>query len=71
MSDVILQLKDVDKSYLEKKYDFVYFAANVSKAGDYAIEAFALARYQMPGITLNMSGFCSPELKATQDKRIN
>lgn len=63
--------QDVDKSYLEKKYDFVYFAANVSKAGDYAIEAFALARYQMPGITLNMSGFCSPEFKATLDKRIN
>ncbi len=40
----------------EKQYDFVYFAANISKAADLAIEAFALAYKKNPNITLDIIG---------------
>ena len=40
----------------EKKYDFVYFAANISKAVDYAIEAFAIAKKKHKDITLHVIG---------------
>ena len=40
----------------EKQYDFVYFAANINKAVDLAIEAFALAHKQKPEITLDIVG---------------
>lgn len=56
--------------YLEevnKEYDFVYYAANVEKAADYAIEAFAIAQKLMPGLTLNISGYCSEDYKAKLD----
>lgn len=62
--------QDIDTSYMEKKYDFVYFAANINKAGDFAIEAFALAHHNMPEITLNVSGSFSADFKAKLDKRI-
>jgi len=40
----------------EKKYDFVYFAADISKAADYAIEAFAIAKRKYNNITLHVVG---------------
>lgn len=40
----------------KKEYDFVYFAADISKAVDYAIEAFALAKTKYPNITLHVVG---------------
>lgn len=41
-----------------KKYDFVYFAANISKAVDHAIEAFAIAKQTFPDISLHIVGDC-------------
>lgn len=40
----------------KKEYDFVYFAADISKAVDYSIEAFALAKTKYPNITLHVVG---------------
>lgn len=62
--------QDVDKSPTHKEYDFVYFAANINKAADYAIEAFALAFAKKPDITLNISGSYSPDYKQVLDRRI-
>ena len=60
-----LALKDpiVTKQF-EKKYDFVYFAANISKAADLAIEAFALAHKTRPKITLDVIGGYADEYKS-------
>lgn len=41
---------------IEKKYDFVYFANNISKAFDYALECFAIAKKTHPQITMNVIG---------------
>ena len=40
----------------KKEYDFVYFAKDISKAVDYAIEAFAIAKGKHPDITLHIVG---------------
>lgn len=61
---------DVDDCPCEKEYDFVYFAANISKACDYAIEAFALANKQHPGLTLNVSGSYQADFKARLEARL-
>ena len=61
---------DVDRSENYKEYDFVYFAANISKACDWAIEAFALLLKKKSGLTLNVSGHYSEEYKTLIDKRI-
>lgn len=55
----------------EKKFDFVYFAADISKAADLAIEAFAEAKRQAPKLTLDIVGGYSLKLKAQLDTRIN
>ena len=62
--------EDINMIQVEKEYDFVYFAADISKAADYAIEAFALASAQNPGITLNISGNYSLSYKSFLDERI-
>lgn len=46
----------------DKQYDFVYFAVNISKAIDYAIEAFARAKRKHNEITLHVIGGYSEEL---------
>ena len=61
--------QDICIDYVEKEYDFVYFAANISKAADYALEAFALACRLRPGMTLNLSGACSQDYKKTLEDR--
>ena len=48
--------EDVHIEDCEKKYDFVYFAANISKAIDYALEAFAIAKRRHNDITLHVIG---------------
>jgi len=63
--------QDVDTAFDKKQYDFVYFAANISKACDYAIEAFALACKQYPSLTLNISGGYSNNYRSQLDNRIN
>lgn len=54
----------------DKKYDFVYFAKDINKASDYAIEAFAIAQKKHKNITLNIVGGYSQEYKETLDNRI-
>lgn len=39
-----------------KEYDFIYFAADISKAIDHALEAFAIAKRTNPHITLHVVG---------------
>lgn len=51
-----LENKIVIDTSIKKKYSFVYFAANISKAADIAIEAFAIAFRKHPEITLNIIG---------------
>jgi glycosyltransferase involved in cell wall biosynthesis len=58
---------DVDCSFESKEYDFVYFAANINKACDLAIEAFSIAKKKYPHITLNISGYFSPNYKKEMD----
>lgn len=45
----------IDKT-IEKKYDFVYFANNINKAFDDALECFAIAKKRHPQITMNVIG---------------
>lgn len=61
---------DVNCSDVKKEYDFVYFAANINKACDLAIEAFALAKKTSPFITMNVSGQCSPAYKKEMESRL-
>ena len=62
--------QEVNITQVKKEYDFVYFAADISKAADMAIEAFALASIKKPGISLNISGYYDKNYKLTLDKRI-
>lgn len=48
--------EDVDIKEYDKVYDFIYYAADISKAVDYALEAFAIAKQQHPHITLRVVG---------------
>lgn len=61
---------DVNTDYTLKQYDFVYFAGKISKAGDIAIEAFAIACKKHPELTLNMSGAYASDYKKNLDERI-
>jgi len=51
-------------------YDFVYFASNISKAADLAIEAFAEAYKYQPSITLDIVGGFDITYKQQLDNRI-
>ncbi len=62
--------QNIDTKFDKKEFDFVYFAADLNKAGDYAIEAFALVQKVRPDVTLNMSGSFSARLKKSYDSRI-
>ena len=55
----------------KKEFDFVYFAADISKAVDLAIDAFGEAKKKEPQLTLDIIGGYSPELKEQLDKRIH
>ncbi len=61
---------DINLSSINKEYDFVYFAGNLSKASDYAIEAFAIACKKHHHLKLNLSGGYTEEFKTDLDKRI-
>ena len=54
----------------EKKYDFVYFSADISKAADLAIEAFIITSSERKGTTLCVIGDYMPEFKAKLEKRL-
>lgn len=55
---------------ITKKYDFVYFAKDINKASDFAIEAFAIAKRKYKDITLNIVGGYNNNFKETLDIRI-
>ena len=55
---------------IEKKYDFVYFAPNISKAVDIAIEGLGIFHKTNPNITLLVVGDYSEDYKNIIDKRI-
>lgn len=48
--------ESVNLSLTKKLYDFVYFAADISKAIDYALEAFAIVKKKYKDITLHVIG---------------
>lgn len=54
----------------EKKYDFVYFSANINKAADWAIEAFILAAKKQPNITLDIIGGYDETYKSFLENRL-
>ena len=55
---------------VEKRFDFVYYAANISKAFDLALEGFAIAQKQKPNITLLVVGAYDAEFKNKMNVRI-
>ncbi len=62
--------EDINLTDYQKKYDFVYFAVNISKAVDYAIEAYAIAKEKHPDITLHIVGGYSEEYKEKLNQKI-
>lgn len=61
---------DIDTTASKKEFDFVYFAANIEKACDDAIEAFGLLCKRYPDVTLNVSGAYDANFKKKLDNRI-
>lgn len=57
----------VYKDAVNKEYDFVYFAGNLSKGADLALQSFAIAHKKYPNISLDVIGGCSDELKHKLD----
>ena len=54
----------------EKKYDFVYFALNINKAADLAVEAFLVARQSHPELSLLIVGDYDEDFKHQMEERI-
>lgn len=61
---------EVNMEKKESEYDFVYFAKNIKKAADDALNAFALAHNENPSLTLNISGSYDPDYKIKLEERI-
>lgn len=55
---------------IKKIYDFVYFAKDINKASDYAIEAFAIAKKKYNNIKLNIIGSYGADFKDILENRI-
>ena len=55
----------------QKEFDFVYFAKEIEKASDWAIEAFAKVCITHPDSTLNIIGSYGLEYKSKLDIRID
>lgn len=62
--------EELNASDTEKEFDFVYFAVNISKAIDLALEAFIIASKKRPDITLDVIGGCPEDLKQTLEERL-
>lgn len=60
----------IDKTIYEKQYDFVYWAASILKAGNFAIEAFILAYKENSSITLDVVGGYTEDFKAQLVERL-
>lgn len=63
--------EEIKVTKTEKEFDYVYFAADISKAADVAIEAFAIACKKYPLLTLNIIGGDTPSFKKQLLTRIN
>lgn len=61
---------EIDLTPSEKKFDFVFFAADVKKGGDDALTAFALLAKRHPEATLNISGGYTKAYKKDLDEKI-
>lgn len=70
LKTVLALAEPIDISFGEKKYDFVYFASDISKAADLAVEAFILASQKSPNITLNIVGGYNLDIKLQLEKRL-
>lgn len=55
---------------IETCFDFVYFAADISKSCDWALEAFGIAYQQNPNITLDIVGGYTEGYKSQLDEII-
>lgn len=55
----------------KKEYDFVYFAADIAKGVDYALEAFAIAKRKHKHITLHVIGGYSESFMKEIKQQIN
>ena len=53
-----------------KKYDFVFFARDISKGAIDALNAFFIARKEQPTITLNIVGGCSSEFRSILEREV-
>lgn len=62
--------ESINTTESNKEFDFVYFAKEIEKAVDWAVEAFALASEQHPEITLNIVGGYMAQTKLDLDKRL-
>lgn len=60
----------INTTKCKKDYDFVYFAKEIEKAVDWAIEAFALAHKKHSEITLNIVGGYATQTKQVLDRRL-
>ncbi|MBR4678316.1 MAG: glycosyltransferase family 4 protein [Bacteroidales bacterium] len=71
LSAVLAVGEDVKKnSNIEKKYDFVYFAADISKAVDLAIEGFFILHKKKADLKLLIVGFYDENYKRILDEKI-
>jgi len=70
VSTTLAVTEPIVESQSKKEFDFVYFAADISKAADLAIEAFALAFKEKSDLTLDIVGGYSADLKKALDQRI-
>ena len=55
--------ENVVKGEEKKEFDFVYFAAGLSKAADLALEAFGMVFKEKPNVTLDVIGGCDASFK--------
>lgn len=61
----------VNLSNQKKEFDFIYFAKEVEKAGDHAVEAFIRAAHNYPDITLDIVGACTASFKQQLQNRLS
>ena len=70
LNTVLAIAEPIDESESEKCFDFVYFSANINKACDLAVEAFAIAKTKHPEITLDVVGLYDNAFKKKIDSRL-
>jgi len=59
--------EDIQEEQVKKQFDFVYFASNINKAGDLALEAFGKAFQIHPNISMDIIGGYDNEFKHALD----